>query len=56
MKKITLKKNLCSGILAVLIGVFLRVILPYSIKSKVNTVTSAVGPAYLPKLVIYGMI
>lgn len=56
MKKITLKKNLCSGILAVSIGVFLRVILPYSIKSKVNTVTSAVGPAYLPKLVIYGMI
>lgn len=56
MKKITLKKNLGSGTAAVVIGVFLRMILPYSIKSKVNTVTAAVGPAYLPKLVIYGMI
>ncbi len=54
--QITLKKNLSSGIAAVVIGTFLRVILPYSIKSKVNTVTAAVGPDYLPKLVIYGMI
>lgn len=56
MKTITLKKNLASGTTAIVIGVFLRLILTYSIKSKVNTVTSAVGPAYLPKLVIYGMI
>lgn len=56
MKKIILKKNLCSGILAAVIGMFLRVILPYGIKSKVHNVTSAVGPDYLPKLVIYGMI
>lgn len=56
MKKITLKKNLSSGVIAILTGVLLRVMLPYSIKSKVHTVTAAVGPDYLPKLVIYVML
>lgn len=56
MKKITLKKNLSSGVIAILTGVLLRVMLPYSIKSKVHTVTAAVGPDYLPKLVIYAML
>lgn len=56
MKIIRFRKNLCSGIVAVLIGLLFLFILPYSIKSKVTTVTAAVGPSYLPKLVIYGMI
>ncbi|PNV62973.1 hypothetical protein C0033_05415 [Clostridium sp. chh4-2] len=55
MKRIVLKKNLASGIAAIAIGVLFRIILPYSIKAKVHTVTSAVGPDYLPKLAIYGM-
>ncbi|MBS6642505.1 MAG: tripartite tricarboxylate transporter TctB family protein [Clostridiaceae bacterium] len=56
MKKLVLKKNLSSGIIAACMGILFRVMLPYSIKAKVHTVTSAVGPDYLPKLVIYGMI
>ncbi|MBT9775070.1 hypothetical protein GPL15_00915 [Clostridium sp. MCC353] len=56
MKKIVLKKNLSSGVIAAFMGILFRVMLPYSIKAKVHTVTSAVGPDYLPKLVIYGMI
>lgn len=56
MKTFILKKNLSSGITALITGLFLRLLLPYTIKSKVHTVTAAVGPDYLPKLVIYGMI
>ena len=56
MKNMTLKKNLVSGTAAVITGILLRIMLPYGIKSKVNTLTAAVGPAYLTKLVIYGMI
>lgn len=56
MKRVVLKKNLSSGIIAVFMGTLFRVMLPYSMKAKVHTVTSAVGPDYLPKLVIYGML
>lgn len=51
-----LGKNLCSGIIAVVAGVTLMLMLPYHIKSKVNNMTAAVGPEYLPRLVIYLMI
>ncbi len=52
MKKIALKKNLTSGIIAVIFGVVLWVMLPYCIKSGVNSVTSAVGPEYIPKIIL----
>lgn len=56
MKKIVIKKNLWSGIIAFGLGTVLLIMLPYFIKAKVNTVTSAVGPDYLPSLVLYCMI
>lgn len=54
--KIKLKKNLCSGVFAVLLGGGVLLSLPYTIKMKVAAITSAVGPDYLPKLVLGIMI
>lgn len=50
--KLRIKKNLWSGIVAVAFSAVLWFALPYCIKSKVNTLTSAVGPDYLPRLII----
>lgn len=54
--KLTLRKNLSGGIFAIVLGVVLRIMLPYNIKSKIHNVTSAVGPDYLPKIIIILMI
>lgn len=56
MKSITIKKNLLSGIIAIAAGIILLVMMPYAIKSKVNTVTSAIGPTYMPTLIAAVMI
>lgn len=53
---IKLKKNLCSGIAALVFGAGVMISLPYTIKSKITLETSAVGPDYLPKLVLSVMI
>ncbi|MGI5933935.1 MAG: tripartite tricarboxylate transporter TctB family protein [Lawsonibacter sp.] len=50
--KLTIKKNLWSGILTVVFSAVLWFALPFCIKSKVSTLTSAVGPDYLPRLII----
>ncbi|MDY4610514.1 MAG: tripartite tricarboxylate transporter TctB family protein [Sphaerochaetaceae bacterium] len=52
MKEITLKKNLTSGIIAVVTGIVLWFMIPYCIKAKVTYVTSSIGPTYMPKLII----
>lgn len=50
--KITIKKNLWSGIVTVLVSVILWFALPYCIKSQVTSLTAAIGPDYLPRLMI----
>ena len=50
--KITIKKNLWSGIITVVASLILWFALPYCIKSQVTSLTAAVGPDYLPRLII----
>lgn len=50
--KITIKKNLWSGIVTVVASVILWFALPYCIKSQVTSLTAAIGPDYLPRLMI----
>ena len=56
MKEIKIKKNLASGIISVLAGTVLWLMIPYCIKSKVNYLTSSIGPTYMPKLIVIVMI
>lgn len=50
--KITIKKNLWSGIVTVVASLILWFALPYCIKSQVTSLTAAIGPDYLPRLMI----
>ena len=50
--KIKIRKNLWSGILTIVFSVILWVALPFCIKSQVTTLTAAIGPDYLPRLII----
>lgn len=50
--KITIKKNLWSGIITVVASLVLWFGLPYCIKSQATSLTAAVGPDYLPRLII----
>lgn len=50
--KIVIKKNLWSGIVTVLVSIILWITLPYCIKTQVTSLTAAIGPDYLPRLMI----
>jgi len=56
MKQTTIKKNLTSGIIAVVAGAILWFMLPYAIDAKVIVISAGIGPDYLPKIVIMIMI
>ena len=46
-----LKKNLTAGMISCIVGVALWFLIPIGITMKVSTVTNAVGPDYMPKLI-----
>lgn len=48
---ISIKKNLSSGIFSILFGVGMLITIPYFIKYKIQVVSNAIGPDYLPKIV-----
>lgn len=46
-----LRKNLWAGVLSMVLGLGLWLLIPFQIKSKVVSNTSAVGPDFFPRLV-----
>ena len=54
--KISIKKNLYSGIFAVLFGAVMLITIPIFINFRVQIVTKAIPPDYLPKIVSWFMI